>query len=343
LEDSARINRQIRCQVKRKVSQDQEKIIGLDDARYILHASSRQMDTWQQEGRFAQRQTTEGRPALSETDLKALANGPDALKVALEGFALDVTTREADESSGRNKTFVSQIAQLIEQYHEYIGTLEEIHKTYHDQIHPLHDESALRAAYILYAKVIRLLRMACLCLQHHFWDALILFRPIDEAVELGQYFILSESTPHGSEHLRRWFRENHSPKNEECRKVIGAYMDSVVPPQPGQRPFKEVMTGLHYKKSKAIHHAHHDIMETYRAKIVHSKLTGLGFDYGPCSYPRKMLEVTELFQSSIWTAVQGFLVCFKDRLPLSQEHVERLMALDQLFSSQTSDRSHASP
>lgn len=329
--------------MNRKVSPAQEKLIGLDDARYILQASSSQMDTWQQKGRFALRQTTEGRPALSETDLKTLANGPDALKAALEGLALDVTTREAIESSGRNETFVSQISQLIEQYREYIGTLEEIHKTYHDQLDPLHDESALRAAYILYAKVIRLLRMACLCLQHHFWDALILFRPIDEAVELAQYFILSESTPRGSEHLRRWFRENYSPKNEECRKVIGEYMDSVVPPQPGQRPFREVMAELHYKKSKAIHHTHHDIMETYRAKIADGKLTGLGFDYGPCSYPRKMLEVTELFQACIWTAVQGFLVCFKDRLPLSQEHVERLMALHQLFSSQTSSRSNARP
>ena len=237
----------------------------------------------------------------------------------------------------------SQIATLIAQYREYIETLEEIYKTYHDQVGPLHSESASSAAYILYAKVIRLLNMACLCLEHHFWDALILFRPIDEAVELAQYFILTEGSPQGLEHLRRWFRENHSPKNEKCRKVIGEYMDSVVPPKPGQKLFKEVMKELHYKKSKAIHYTHHDIMETYRAKIDNGLLTGLGFDYGSCSYPRKMLEVTELFQSSIWTAVQGFLMCFKDRLPLSQEHVERLMALDRLFSTQTSGGSPHSP
>lgn len=325
------------------MSEAQEKLIRLDDARYILRASQCQMDTWQQEGRFALRQTTEGSPALSETDLKTLANGPDALEAALKKFALDVTRREADESSGRNATFDSQIATLIEQYREYIGTLEEIHKTYHDQLDPLRNESALTAAYILYAKVIRLLNMACLCLQHHFWDALILFRPIDEAVELAQYFILTESSLHGSEHLRRWFRENYSPKNEKCRKAIGEYMDSVFPPQPGQKPFKAVMEELHYKKSKAIHHAHHDSMETYRAKIDNGKLTGLGFDYGPCSYPQKMPEVTELFQSSIWTAVQGFVVCFKGRLPLRQEHIDKLMALDKLFSGQRSDRSDAGP
>ena len=121
-------------------------------------------------------------------------------------------------------------------------------------------------------------------------------------------------------------------------------MDSAVPLQPGQRPFTEVMKELHYKKSKAIHHTHHDIMETYRAKIDNGRLTGLGFEYGPCSYPRKMLEVTELFRSSIRTAVQGFLLCFKDRLPLRQEHVEELMVLDQVFSGQASSESpHNSP
>lgn len=322
--------------MNKKVNQQPEKLISLDDAMYIRRVLPTRMEQWQKEGRVTVQQTRDGEQAVRESALKALANGPDALEAALEGFAFDLRKRETDESSGRNDTFVSQIALRIKQYRGYIGTLEEIHKAYHDQLDPLRGESALTAAYILYTKVIRIMRMACLCLEHHFWDAVILFRPIDEAVELAQYFILTESSPHGPEQLRRWFRENHSPKNEECRTVIGEFMDSQVQPQPGQKPFKEVMKELHYKKSKAIHHTHHDIMETYRAKIDNGMLKGSGFDYGPCSNPRKILEVTELFQSSIWTAVQGFVVCFKGRLPFSHEHLERLMALDRAFCGQAS-------
>lgn len=316
--------------MQKKSSSKQNPSVLLTDAMSILRVSERRMRTWIREGRVVVHMTLDGKEAMKMSDLKTLAHTPEAHEAALEGLAWEAQRREDDELSGQNAQFSEEIARRVMLYREYIQTLQDIHHYYGNRLDVLHDESPVVAAYLLYGKVISLLKMTCLCLEHHFWNALILLRPIDEAIQLAKYFIYIETDTQGVQHLRKWFRENRSPQNAVCRQAIGKYMDSILPPT-DDRPSASVMGELHDKKSKEIHHTSNGIWETYRAKVENGKLIPLGFDYGPCSYPRKILEVTEFFQSSIWTAVQGFLLCFQKRLPLEQAHVDRLMDFDQLF------------
>lgn len=322
---------------KKKSSPKQDPYVLLTDAMSILRVSERRMRIWIREGRVVVHMTPDGKEAMKMSDLRPLAHSPEAHEATLEGLAWEAQRREADEISGRNVRFSEEIVQHVLRYREYIQTLEDIHRYYGDRLDILNDETAVVAAYLLYAKVISLLKMTCLCLEHHFWNALLLLRPIDEALQLAEYFVLTENTPQFSHHLREWFRENRSPKNIICRQVIGKLMDSIVAPVSG-KPSMAIMDELHDKKSKELHHTCNGIWETYRAKGENGKLTPLGFDYGPCSYPRKILEVTEFFQSSIWTAVQVFLLCFHERLPLDQNHVDILVALEQLFRRAAAER-----
>ena len=303
----------------------EENLVHVDDVTYTLRVLPGQMKALLAKNRVKVC-TFQGKPAIKQGDFKKLAHSQDVHEASLKALCFEVGKREADEKSGKSQRFCSEIAIKIETYRSYIQALEDIHAGYHDHLDPLHDETPLVAAYILYSRVISLLKMGCLCLENHFWDARILLRPIDEAVDLADYFVISQNTDQGRTHLGEWFRENQSPPNSTCRQVIAEHTQSTTESKDW---FKGIMTDLYRKKSKAIHHTYNGIMEVYKAKTEDGGIVPLGFDYGPCSYPRKLRDSRRLFQFSISTAVKRFYWCFVDQLPLRQEDIDTLSALDQ--------------
>ena len=308
----------------------EENLVHVDDVIYTLRVSPDQMKVWLAENRFKVC-TSQGKPAIKQGDFKKLAHSQDVHEASLKAFSFEVKRRERDEKSGKSQRFCSEIAIKIETYRSYIQVLEDIHAGYYDHLDPLHDETPLVAAYILYSRVISLLKMGCLCLENHFWDVRILLRPIYEAVDLADYFVIPQNTDQGRTHLREWFRENQSPSNSTCRQAIAKHTQ----PTAESKDWLEGIMRDHYdRQSKAIHHTYNGIMEVYKAKTEDGGVVPLGFDYGPCSYPRKLWESTRSFQFSIWNAVKRFYLCFGNRLPLRQEDIDTLCALVQKFADE---------
>jgi hypothetical protein len=184
--------------------------------------------------------------------------------------------------------------------------------------------------------------MTCTSLEHRFWDSLILLRPIDEAVQLAEYFASFGKEEPGATRLRAWFHEDESPKNAIIREALAKQMDQILGDQSG-KPSKGLLGELHNKKSKELHHTYNGMWEMHRTKIDNGKLVHTGFDYGACSSPRQLLEITRFFESSIWTAVQGFVLCFREQLPLEAKHIQTLMDLDQQFGQSRNADPHLFP
>lgn len=168
--------------------------------------------------------------------------------------------------------------------------------------------------------------MANLCFSNLFWDSKILFRPIDEAVMLAEYFIISQDTDIGKKHLKEWFRENRSPSNVICRETISNYMQKILPDF--YDTYKKNLSEVYSIKSKSIHHSLNSILETYNVTIEKDNIKQVGFDFGKCTYTSKILETIEFFQSSIWTAFQGFFICFNSSMPLTKEDSDLLIFYD---------------
>lgn len=309
-----------------------KKLIPFDEAIHTLRVSLLQFHIWQNEGRFEVRTNKNGKDCISLTDLEKLAYSEDVHKVALDTFKADIARREQEELIGRNR-FLLQNSKTIEKYRRYIKILENIHEGYHNQLDIVHTESALVAAYVLYSKAINLLNMACLCLENHFWEAGTLLRPIDEAIDLAMYFVITQKTKEGQENLKKWFRMNKIISHSTCRKAISAHISTYLKDKDFDAQ-KELQDELYRKKSKWIHPTYNAILEVYRAKIGSNWIIYQGFDYGPCSYSRKIFGLSDFFQSSIWTAVQGFLICFDQNMPLTKEHRDILYALDKKFLAQ---------
>ena len=293
---------------KKKPKGQQETLISLKEAMYLMRVAPIHMDQWIREHKVVPRATSSG-PALRLQDFKKLAHSKDALDGALDGLANHTLRREADEASGKTAIYLRERAQIIAGYRKDIDTIEAIHRKYHDRLNVLTNQTPKAAAYIITAKVITLLKMACLCLENVYWESNLLLRPIDEALQLAEYFMVTADTQVGKKHLSEWFRENKSPPNSVCREAIELYMRNLTPAIDDDM-VGEVMRQLYHTKSKPVHNAFNNIMEVYRTRMDGQKLIGVGFDYGPCSFPRKFNGLLHFYRSSIWTTVQTFMICF---------------------------------
>jgi hypothetical protein len=318
---------------RKKAKTEFPRYVTVEEAMHTLRVAPLHMKNWVREGRVELFDTSEGK-AIRWLEFKKSAHSQEARAAALEGLANETARRESDDVTGLSQQFKNEIAQLVQEYYAHIDTLERIHRKYHNQLDVLSTESSIVAAYIIFSKILTLLRMTCVCLDHHYWDAMALLRSIDEAVLLAEYFATSGNTTQGKKHLEEWFRENRSPSNSVCREAIDKFFTSLPPGQEASI-FGSAMRNLYQAKSKPVHNTLNDIMEVYRTRLENGKLLGVGFDYGPCSYPRKMLGLVHFFRSSIWTTAQSFQICFQLAAPmLDREDIDTLFNLNLRFLSE---------
>jgi hypothetical protein len=316
---------------KKKIPHQQVQLIRIVDATGLLRLSIPFMSSLISQGICRPQRTSTGSLAITLSDFRVLARRAEVKAGALHAMTHTAWERATDDSNGRSDRFLIDIKEALLNYRKYVHLLQEVHAHYKTQFDILHEESGLVAAYVIYAKVIRLLNMACLCLEHGFWDTLSLLRPIDEATQLAKYFSRCEGTEACTKAIEIWFREGRSPKNEVVREALGENLDQL-PGREGQRPMASLYTELYQIKSRELHHTIGGMWETLPTRVENGTLVFTGFDYGDCTYPRKLHDITILFRSSIWTAIQSFLMCFQERIQLEDDHISKLRELDDLFS-----------
>jgi hypothetical protein len=271
-----------------------------------------------------------GDKCLSDNDFKRLCHSDEVKNKSIEDFFHRTMILEEDERTGRNNSFNDHIKNKVDEYRDYIEILEKIHSNYIHKIDILRDESALCAAYIIYSKIINLLNLLCDSLENGYFHSNVLFRPIDELIDVALYFIVTENTDRGERHLKEWFREDKSPEPRICRLENARYLNSIVEERTTSSQ-KELTDNLYHLKSKWVHPSLSEIADIFPLKILKGNLEQKAFDYRKCSFPRKILEMTEFFQSSIWTAFQSFYFCFHEKLPLSQDEKDILYKQNKIF------------
>ena len=202
-----------------------QNLIRIDNAIYILRISPDQFRSWHNEGRFKITLNKNGKLCITEDELRNLAYKDFKQQASREAFINYAQRRIEDEASGQNSTFDKRIKQNIEKYREYLKIIEAIHSNYSDRVDLTRDETALAAAYALHAKVLNLLNMAFLTIEHHYWYASLLLRPIDETIDLAEYFIIKENTEVGKKYLKNGFeRIYHLPILLAARQFLNSWV-----------------------------------------------------------------------------------------------------------------------
>jgi hypothetical protein len=303
--------------------------IYVNDVLYTLGLAQPQLNAWKKMG-LLNTIWQEGKEYVSRRDFEKLANDGNVRASARTFFNWQIQEMEKERTE-KNSNHKLKNLKTIARYRAYIKVLERMHASYRPHLDLLGDESALVAAYLLYYKVINLLYMSCTCLENSYWHSSVLLRPIDEAIHLAEYFIWEKATEKGKNHLTKWFRENRIIPHNHCREAESKFMDSLL--HDGKmKTHRRVLDELYRKKSAMVHPTHHGIVEPYGIRIGSGWIMHLGPDYGPCSYQAKIAELTEfLLESAIHPAFQGFYLCFWDEMPLTEEHRQTCLRLDEEF------------
>lgn len=270
---------------------------------------------------------------ISEPDLKILCCNEEVRNISKTYLLNSLLLLESDKINKKDVILIQKIKELLKQYRKDIEVLEKIHNKYKNKVNILNDETALAAAYILFAKVINLLNMACLCLENFYLNAGSLLRIIDETIDVARYFIFSEDTEKGDSDLKKWFREDISPSHSICRKELSKETSSFIQNKP--KANEELMKTLYDLKSRMIHPTRNVILES----LIYSKKEEMSlpnsFEYKRCSYARRIYEHVVFFKSSILTAYQEFYFCFYKKMPLEKDDKDILMSFDNKYNKNT--------
>lgn len=238
----------------------------MSDAAFTLRLSDSGMRELLVEKKCVVVLQADGKEAIATQTFKALAHCAEAQAAAIKALAWDSSRRKQDKDLGLDAQFPEKSQEAIRRYEQYASKLSEIHQFYQGMFDCLREESARVAAYIIYAKVIRLLNLALLGLEHSNGDVFVLLRPIDEAIDLAKYFSLCSTEEPAVIHVREWFRENRSPKHKIVREMWGKRIDAILGQQGGNSA--QLFQQLYFKKSKELHHSYNGMWENHKAGMV---------------------------------------------------------------------------
>ena len=306
----------------------------IDEVIHALKISPQQFYMWHEEGKFKIIQNKNKKPCVLESSFKELAHGDFARVASVETLINHFERLEEDRLTGKNSLFEERIKNNVAKYRSYIRTLENVHSNYQYRTDLFDNESALLAAYMLHARVINLLNLFCMSLDNNYY-ASPLMRLIDETIDLAEYFIITENTKTGRDHLSAWFRENKSPSHFTCRKTISKFLGSLLGKDIPEI-HEETMFDLYGAESKSIHPIYNEILlVSFNPKIEERKIMTMSFNYDQCTNFRALFELSEFFQSSIWNAVQGLLLCFQDTMPLTDKDKAILISFNEQFDKES--------
>jgi hypothetical protein len=298
---------------QKKQKSDDDKYIAVDDLISRLGLLDVDVYYWLNRDKPKTKKDHRGRESVPIDFLEkysSCAEYMDALKRAVVAERL---SREADDLQITLR-LKRERSELLDIYEAYIGCLEILHRKYLDLANKAGLESSAMAAYLLFTRVISTLKMGCLCLRNGHWTSGSLLREIDECLDVAKFFVITKGTSKGENALRKWFRQNCAPSHGDCRGEIAIWKASLNK-ETDVGLFRELLYESYQKKSKFTHPTCAIIREVtkYNAEGITSIEE---VDYGPCSYERKLHELTHIFRSSIWSSFKTFFVCFIHELPL---------------------------
>lgn len=253
-----------------------------------------------------------GRKTVPLELLEQYSRSSDYIQALNKTLVLEHLSMGSDDPKVNQKLKEEKLL-IIESCRSRINDLETIHRKYLQSVNDLGYETKIMAAYLIFSRLISVLKMCCLCQEHDYWHWGSQLREVDEGLTLAEYFITAGDSPKGSNYLHRWFRQNYAPKDSVCRDVISESLAT------NDRSYTKednlaLMEELYEKKSKLTHQTFGSIREITKFKILNGMALIDKIEYGPTEYQRKLLELTVSFRSNLLTCFPSFLKCFQSLL-----------------------------
>lgn len=304
-----------------------KKMIAIEDLALDLGLPDEQVALWIKTERIDVHADYRGRPAVNADIKNTFSERSDyslAIKKSISNdkHLKNISTIQAGKL--QEKRFA-----LIDKYQTFIKEIQNIHEAHMDAANQHDEESAIRAAYLLFTKAISCLKMGCDNLQSGYWFAGSVIREIDETIDLAQYFVITKDSEQGESDLKKWFRQNFAPKHSKCREALSNHMRALQDDIEKDN-HRLLMNELYQKKSKWVHPTYGVIREVTEFDT-DNRIKIKSMSYGITDHELKLYELTEFYKSSIWSVFQSFMICFSKDLPLNENTRSRLVEIDRFF------------
>jgi hypothetical protein len=247
--------------------------------------------------------------ALSKKDYQKIIFSEDVRNLRIKGLYYSVERYEYDQSIERINKFNIEIEKNLDICNNYINKLNYFHSKYSNNIDFL-EESSLTASFLLFIKVINLLHTISDLLSKHNLSSLLLFRSLNEAILLAEYFLLADTDKKVEGDLKKWFRIERSPHIKEVIKKINLYGSKYVKSEISDITL--LIRNIQFDAlSKPIHNTYSDMLRFAVWEIKNNTLKFLKFNCDKTNYLRDVLIHVLLLQSNILTAFISFQYCFE--------------------------------
>jgi len=320
------------------IDYDNKKHKLFNDFLLISQISPRTADKWIRNGTIKTFETNKGK-ALNLKDYEELLRSDEIKDAYIEAIGYDTQLFNYDQQPEQKNKLQKEIDFELEKGKGYIDKLKEFHFLNRDKFDILRDESAECAAYLIFVKVLNVL--------YEIWEQLsnkslmsdMLYRPFNEALWLAEYFLITSDAPEGKIDLRKWYREDITPRAKKLRKVIEEYNLKNLPldvPAELLEKMKGANTVLYGLQSGSIHTSYFDLKRFIIFGIKNDVPIHEGFQYMNTTNLRKTLESCLYLHSLILTAYLGFLSCFSVLSNILSE--KDIDSLDKLRNELFADR-----
>lgn len=304
-----------------------EHFASVDDIAHDLGVLKGDLLNWARREQLAISRDSHGRLAIETKYRNSFAQSQEYEQYIKRSINAD--RHGWEESHDSRQSLQEKRLEILAVYDEYIEKLRNFHWSIMADVNRHEEESAVRAAYLLFSKAISCLKMGCDNIGQGYWAAGSVIREVDEAIDLARYFIIMSDLDAGKRALKKWFRENFSPTHSECREALSKNMASIV----GEIEYEEhrlLMNELYKKKSKWVHPTFGSIREVTQFSVS-EKIDIRECCLGVTEHEKKLLELTDFYKSSIWSTFQAFFFCFYSALPLNQATSDKLLEIDRAF------------
>jgi hypothetical protein len=216
--------------------------------------------------------------------------------------------------------FAKNNAIVLDRLEQSVLFLEALHRKYEPGIDIVNKKTGGVAAFVLYARIISLLHSIITLLRKGVpTEAMILFRPLWEAILMAEYFTVSDERNENPEVIQKWFEENESPWAKDVRDYVSKHCNLPL----------DTLKKLYNGYSKPVHHTYQSIMESYRGMTMSGFGTSQshreGFDYHGSSIMRDVVEIAQSFEKLLESALIHFQKCFSFGLKLDGEEKANLV------------------
>lgn len=310
---------------------EKDSLISIRNLASCLGLADEDIEAWIKRDAPKIKQNHMGDKAVSKELLGKYSLSEDYMKALHKALMLENFARGSDDP-GVNKKYKEKKIKILESCRAYVNDLERFHGNCLDLINAAGYESKFMAAYFLFSRIIAIVKMCCLCLEHDHWYCSSQLREIDEGMNLAEYFVITGDSPEGKKDLQAWFRQNYAPKNTDCRDVISEEL-TVANPGCTKANNLGLMKDLYEKKSKFTHQTYRIIREITKFKIQEGKVMIEKIEYGSIGYQRKLLELAASLRSNLVPCFPTFIKCFLE-LPLSREDFAALCQISRKLSDE---------